>query len=214
MHDSRHDRRTAGGADEPKLLDHDCDGIREYDNPMPFWWGALFWASIILSIPYFAYYHLGGVGPTLADDYQREVGLFYEMQASRLGNLEPDAATIVSLSRDPKKMLAGRNMFLANCATCHAPDGGGRTGPNLADDSYLNVRSPEDVFRVIRDGVPSKGMPDWGKRYSEPQLVLLSAYVASLRGTSPASPKEPQGSPIPPWEEAAGLSSSPVAAGE
>ena len=34
-----HDRDTTAlrAADEPRILDHDCDGIREYDNPMPFW---------------------------------------------------------------------------------------------------------------------------------------------------------------------------------
>jgi cytochrome c oxidase cbb3-type subunit 3 len=95
--------------------------------------------------------------------------------------------------------MAGQNMFKANCATCHAPDGGGKTGPNLTDDFYINVRKPEDIFTVLRDGVEAKGMPKWGKRFSEPQLVLLSAYVAGLRGTSPASPLTSQGDRLGPW---------------
>lgn len=184
---------------EPQLLDHDCDGIREYDNPMPFWWGAIFWGSILFSIPYFAYYHFGGVGTSMSEDYEAEVGAFYEMQAAKLGNLKPDAPTILALSHDEQKLLAGRNMFRANCATCHAPDGGGKTGPNLADDFYINVREPQDIFRVVRDGVTAKGMPDWGKRFSEAQLVLLSSYVVSLRGSSPAAPREPQGDRVAQW---------------
>lgn len=187
---------------EPELLDHDCDGIREYDNPMPFWWSAIFWVSMIFALPYFAFYHLGGVGTSLTEDYDVELGAFYEMQAARLGNLKPDEATILTLSTDRQKLLAGQNMFKANCATCHAPDGGGKTGPNLTDDFYINVRNPEDVFRVVRDGIEAKGMPKWGKRFSEPQLVLLSSYVVSLRGTTPASPLKAQGDAVTPWEVA------------
>jgi cytochrome c oxidase cbb3-type subunit 3 len=193
-----HDHQRNDG-DEAKLLAHDCDGIREYDNPMPFWWVAIFWASVLVSLPYFAYYHFGGVGSTLAENYESEVGEFYELQAAKLGDLKPDAATILALSGDEKKLLAGQNMFKANCATCHGSDGGGKTGPNLTDDAYINVRRPEDIFKVVRDGVLAKGMPNWGKRFSEPQLVLLSAYVASLRGTHPASGAAAQGDPIAPW---------------
>ena len=201
-----HDGNTTGprAANEPRILGHDCDGIREYDNPMPFWWGAIFWASIILSVPYFAFYHFGGVGESVVASYEGEVGAFYEMQAAKLGDLKPDDGTILSLSHDEKKMLAGRNMFKANCGACHAPDGGGKTGPNLTDDSYIKVREPKDIFKVVRDGVVSKGMPEWKRRFSEPQLVLLAAYVASLRGTTPASPREPQGERVGPWTEVAG----------
>lgn len=184
---------------EPRMLEHDCDGIREYDNPMPFWWTAIFWVSMIFAVPYFAFYHLGGVGTTLSENYDSEVGEFYELQAAKLGNLKPDAPTILALSVDKKKLLAGQNMFKANCATCHAPDGGGKTGPNLTDDFYINVKQPEDLFRVVRDGVEAKGMPRWGKRMSEAQLVLLASYVASLRGTHPASPREPQGDHVAAW---------------
>ena len=200
---------------EPRILDHDCDGIREYDNPMPFWWTATFWITMIFAVPYFAFYHLGGVGTSLGEGYETEVGEFYEMQAAKLGNLKPDEATILALSVDKQKLLAGQNMFKANCATCHAPDGGGKTGPNLTDDFYINVRKPEDIFRVVRDGVEAKGMPKWGKRFSEVQLVLLSSYVTSLRGTLPASPREPQGDRVAGWIAAKpGAHASGVEAGQ
>ena len=28
---------------------HTYDGIREYDNPMPGWWVALFWAGVVFA---------------------------------------------------------------------------------------------------------------------------------------------------------------------
>lgn len=206
------DTNRSNAGDGPRILDHECDGIREYDNPMPFWWGAIFWASILFALPYFVFYHLGGVGESVATDYESEVGAFYEMQAAKLGDLKPDNATIVALSHDEKKMLAGRNMFKANCAVCHAPDGGGKTGPNLTDETYINIRQPADIFRVVSDGVQAKGMPEWKQRFSEPQRVLLAAYVASLRGTTPASPREPQGERVAPWSATPTTAASAAAA--
>ena len=132
-------RSKSPKGDEPRILDHDCDGIREYDNPMPFWWSAIFWVTILFSLPYFVFYHLGGVGTSLSEDYETEVGAFYEVQAAKLGNLKPDEATILALSTDRQRLLAGQNMFKANCATCHAPDGGGKTGPNLTTDNFIKV---------------------------------------------------------------------------
>ena len=35
---------------EPALLDHEYDGIREYDNPTPGWWVMLFILTIIFSV--------------------------------------------------------------------------------------------------------------------------------------------------------------------
>ena len=69
------DAHPASG--EAKLLPHECDGIREYDNPMPFWWSALFWATFFFSVPYFVFYHAGGVGKTLSEGYESDVGVFY-----------------------------------------------------------------------------------------------------------------------------------------
>ena len=43
---------------EDKLLDHDFDGIKEFDNPLPPWWVGLFYLTIIISIVYILYYHV------------------------------------------------------------------------------------------------------------------------------------------------------------
>lgn len=188
---------TAGAA-EPTLLDHDADGIREYDNPMPFWWSAILWGSVAFSGLY-ALYYMVGVGPGHAQEFDGELSGFYQEQAARLGDLQPDDQTMASLMADPKMMQAAAGMFGANCASCHAKDGGGGTGPNLCDDSYLNVKVAGDVFKVISTGVVAKGMPAWDKRFGQAQRVLLASYVAHLRGTRPAVAKEPQGALIAAW---------------
>ena len=204
MHADRTPDRSpdAAGSGEPLLLAHEADGIREYDNPMPFWWSAIFWGTIVFSGLY-AMYYMVGVGPSVQADYESDVSAFFQEQAAKLGDLKPTEMTILSLSNDPKMMQAGAGLFKANCAVCHGADGGGGTGPNLCDDSFLNVKKPEDIFTVISAGVVQKGMPAWNTRFGEAQMVLLSAYVAHLRGTSPAAPKAPQGSAIAAWAQVA-----------
>ena len=36
---------------DPRLLEHNYDGVQEYDNPLPRWWVAIFYATIVFSIP-------------------------------------------------------------------------------------------------------------------------------------------------------------------
>lgn len=183
---------------EPKVLDHEYDGIREYDNPLPRWWTWLMWGSVAFSAPYFVYFTFG-VGATLQQSYDAETAAFFEVLAKRLGDVQADEATLVRLSNDDTFMATGRVLFRANCAVCHAPDGGGGTGPNLTDGHYINVKKIEDLFTVIRDGVTNKGMPAWSKTFGEPHMIVLAAYAAHLRGEKPAAPKSPQGDTIAPW---------------
>lgn len=182
----------------PPVLDHEYDGIREYDNPLPQWWTWIMWLTVIFSVPYFIYYTFGS-GETLDQSYDTEAAAFFEVLAKRLGDVKPDESTIVRLSHDDTFMATGRVLFRANCAVCHSADGGGGTGPNLTDDHYINVKKVEDLYRTIHDGVVNKGMPAWSKSFGEPQMIVLAAYAASLRGAKPAVPKAPQGDVIPPW---------------
>ena len=35
---------------EDKVPDHDVDGIREYDNPLPGWLMSIWWGSLVFAI--------------------------------------------------------------------------------------------------------------------------------------------------------------------
>lgn len=180
------------------LLDHQYDGIQEYDNPLPSWWSWLFALSIIFSACYWFYYHIG-TGPSIQDNYQAQVAAHIENLIAQLGEVHPDNATILSFKDNTDWMNATKGLFVGNCSQCHSADGGGNVGPNLTDDFYKNIKEPKDIFNVITNGVAGKGMQAWETRLSEPQRILLAAYVASLRGTTPAHPKAAEGSSIPGW---------------
>lgn len=200
-----------------KLFEHDYDGIREYDNPLPGWWKWLFIASIIFSGAYLFYYQFGTTTPTIISKYDAQVAAYYEGQLERLGITEADGPTIVRLMEDADMMAAMAGMFQGNCAQCHRADGGGNIGPNLTDEQWKNVTTPIDIFNVITKGVPGTAMTPWERRLREPQRLLLAAYVASLRGSNPGNAKAPEGKVIPPWPEATEVEpqgeSEPLAAG-
>jgi len=47
-------------AEENKLMEHEYDGIQEFDNPMPRWWLGLFFLTVVFAFIYFPYYHFFG----------------------------------------------------------------------------------------------------------------------------------------------------------
>jgi cytochrome c oxidase cbb3-type subunit 3 len=185
---------------DSNLMDHEYDGIQEYDNPLPGWWSWLFILSIVFSVFYWTYYHIG-VGPSLEEKYDAAVAVALEKQFASLGVLTPTNETMLNLLREnPDKIAALRGMFAKDCAQCHGTDGGGNaTGPNMTDEYYINIKQPEDIINVITNGVPGKAMRAWGNKLREPQIILLATYVASLRGTNVPGGKAAEGSAIPPW---------------
>ena len=83
-----------------------------------------------------------------------------------------------------------------NCATCHGQNGEGNAiGPNLTDNVWLHGCSFEEVFSLIKNGFPTKGMTAFKGQLNDLQIRQVSSYVISLKGTAPANAKGPQGIP-------------------
>lgn len=64
-----------------KIIDHDYDGIQEYDNDLPGWWKALFIITIIFAIIYVPYYQLAG--DSQEEEYQKEMGMHSSASEAR-----------------------------------------------------------------------------------------------------------------------------------
>jgi cytochrome c oxidase cbb3-type subunit 3 len=185
--------QTQTTPDADHLLDHAYDGIQEYDNPLPRWWLALFWATIIFTPLYILYFHFGG-GMLAKERYDQEMIAFYDKQAEQLLALgEISEGTLVDLMADASMMNGGKKIFQAKCATCHGVFGEGGIGPNLTDDYWLHGGQLMDVYKTVRDGVPAKGMLAWERQLRPAELMAVSSYVGTMLGSEPPNPKAPQG---------------------
>jgi len=88
------------------------------------------------------------------------VAYVFYFDAHRAGASAPTTpASLDEMSRDPAARAAGKDIFDASCAPCHAANAGGRIGPNLTDAYWLHGGRPDEILRSVRDGWVDKGMP-------------------------------------------------------
>lgn len=199
MSDTANPTSTPPRSLKDQLTDHEYDGIREYDNPTPGWWHAIFLSTILFALFYWSFFSFSPVAWTPQDRWQKRQVAEYQRIFGELGDLAPDQPTILKLRNNGQLMQVALGMFQSNCAQCHAKDGGGINGVNLCDDAYKNVEKVADIYNVITKGAAVGAMPTWENRLSANERVLLASYVASLRGSTPANPRAAEGKPIPAW---------------
>jgi hypothetical protein len=68
----------------------------------------------------------------------------------------------------------------------------------LTDDHYKNVKQLIDIASVIEKGAANGSMPAWQNRLIPNEIVLVSSYVANMRGKN-LTGRPPEGEVIPPW---------------
>ena len=181
-------------ADRDRLLPHTQDGIEEYDNPLPGWWVWIFWATIVFSLGYWAYYQLGP-GPSIVAQYEAEEELAERRQPKAVASAVTDAS-LSALEKDAAAMAKAKEIFATRCAPCHGDRGQGIVGPNLADEYWLHGGRLTEVYETISEGVPEKGMVPWKTQFSPADIAAMTAYVGTLRGTRPPNPKPPEGQKV------------------
>lgn len=154
-----------------RLLGHadEADGIEEYDNPLPDWWLGLFWFTIIWAIGYTVHYHF------IADRsqearFEAEMAAAAEMWPEEEGGSAEFAMTDAAIQ-------AGEEIYVTNCYMCHGMEMEGGIGPSFQDDEWIHGGSPEDVIRIINEGVPEKGMLSWGPILGAEKVNQVAAYV-------------------------------------
>jgi cytochrome c oxidase cbb3-type subunit III len=183
--------------DRDELLDHEADGIREFDNDLPRWWLYGFYLTIIFSVIYLVNYHVLSTpyfgAPTVIAEYEADMKVAALQAAHRKQSpsLEGAAASVLN---DAPSLEKGRAIFESPsslCSSCHRPDLGGLVGPNLTDEGWLHGCRLDDVMTSIRTGYPTRGMLPFGggTPLSDEQLRQLASYVLSKRGALPAAPK-------------------------
>lgn len=177
-------------AEHEHLLEHDYDGIREYDNPLPRWWTWIFWATVAFAVAY-AWNPAGWFYTPRLAAYQQAMSAASKQFPQPTGGVDP--AALHALERDAGALALGKTTFATYCAACHRADAGGMIGPNLTDDYWLHGGTLTEIHTTVTNGVLEKGMPPWGKTLKPDQINAVVVYVNSLHDTHPPDPKPPQG---------------------
>jgi cytochrome c oxidase cbb3-type subunit III len=159
------------------LPDHDYDGIREEDNPLPRWWVGMFYAAILFAIVYFPLVHMFDLLPQ--NELRASVADAAQMQEQRELALEASGAA----DKDP--VAAGQKYFKTFCVSCHGTHAEGGIGPNLTDAYWIHGPVEDSIRTTITNGVAAKGMPTWGPVLGERKIKSLTAYVMTLWQSPP-----------------------------
>lgn len=115
------------------------------------------------------------------------------------------AILISSLAWAQGQVEMGKPIYTRYCERCHGPDG--RHGPmanmlpvsprNLADAAYMQTRTAEQLFEVIKQGGSTQGlsptMPGFGKQLSDAQIWDTVAYIRTLANPDSAARSQPEG---------------------
>lgn len=188
-----------------ELLDHNYDGIQEYDNPIPGWWHLIFLGSIVFSVCYVVVMHLTPIVPTREVRWQNAVAAAEEAQFGPLKDMPLGQDKIVAVMGNDKWLSAGESIFKGTCAVCHGAQAEGidGLGLNLTDELYLNIDSLMGIYDIVKNGSPSKKMPPQ-TQFGENEIVMVAGYVASLRGKNIPGPESQMiGEEIPPFPQPA-----------
>ena len=174
------------------VTDHDYDGIKELDNPSPYWVLFLFLATIGLSLFYaIQYFGYPNNGKDQISEYNQTVAA-----AKQQAGQEPSAQAGGTVLTDKELIAQGAKLFAEKgCIACHGVKGEGNAiGPNLTDNFWLHGCKPAEIVQVITKGVPAKGMTPFKSMMTEAQIKSVAAYIlGSLVGSNPSNAKAPQG---------------------
>jgi cytochrome c oxidase cbb3-type subunit 3 len=162
-----------------QVLPHSCDGIEEYDNPLPRWWIYLFYFTIAFSAVYCYLYPSTWFWHGSSGWSQRR-----QYQASLPANATVAADPKLSEMAAKADVVAnGKQVFSSNCASCHGLNAEGKIGPCLTDKDWKYGDSDTELYLSIRKGRKG-GMPAWGTFLKPDQVVAVAAYVHSIGNTT------------------------------
>ncbi|MGH9684356.1 MAG: c-type cytochrome [Candidatus Acidiferrales bacterium] len=83
----------------------------------------------------------------------------------------------------------GRTEFISACSGCHGLDGrGGEHAPDIATKPDVQQKSDGELFAIVRDGIPSAGMPAFRALLDAARIKATVDYLRVLQGQHAAFP--------------------------
>ena len=197
---SDHPQVPAQEGQEPKLLPHEFDGIREADNPAPMWFTLLFWGTVIWAGGYFLHYNYGPGKVGVAAWQQADVAVQEVKAKHATGPLSEEQ--LRGLSTNPERIASGKQLYAsAGCITCHGPETLGAVGPNLRDRFWIHGSTMVEIATVIAKGAANNTMPAQEKLLAGDDITNLTIFLVSvnragLKDGKPADPTREKEAPI------------------
>src|SRR2546425_7216848 len=93
----------------------------------------------------------------------------------------------------PGEVGDGQQLFIANCAVCHGPDGDSVPGVDLGHGKFKRASSYDNVVEIIRDGVRGTAMPAFSKELKDLEMRTIIAYFRFMAANaySTSAPGDP-----------------------
>jgi mono/diheme cytochrome c family protein len=107
----------------------------------------------------------------------------------------------VPIPTTAESIARGSELYAANCARCHGPEGQGTPrAPALNVKSFLTQTNDQAIEQIISGGVPGTAMPAWGDRMTSADIQAIVGFIRQWEATAPevAVPVRPGGGG-PPW---------------
>jgi cytochrome c oxidase cbb3-type subunit 3 len=190
--DTTRDNRTEYHQDT--VMEHEYDGIQEFDNRLPNWWLWIMWGSMVFALLYWVFFHTLGVGILPRERFEQVMQKAQIEQLARAEAAGIDNDFFVMMSDTPDKVAEGREIFVKHCVACHLDDGRGSVGPNMTDGFWIHGCEPMQMLAIINTGVAAKGMPSWQNQLGPTRVNAVLAYLLTIRNNDVAG-KAPEGEP-------------------
>ena len=120
MNDARDNRDTYR---PDTVMEHEYDGIQEFDNRLPNWWMWLMWGSMVFALFYWVVFHTLELRPQSTARFEQVMLEAQELQLARAAATGVSNETLVMMSELPTKVAEGREIFVKHCVACHLDKG-------------------------------------------------------------------------------------------
>ena len=114
-----HDRNNRTEYQQDTVMEHEYDGIQEFDNRLPNWWMWIMWGSMVFALLYWIVFHTLGVGVLPHERFEMTMQEAQEAQLERALAAGIDNEFFVMMSQTEANVTAGREVFVKPVSYTH-----------------------------------------------------------------------------------------------